>query len=293
MLSYQHEYHAGNHADILKHTCLLAILRSLCKKEKPFTVMESHSGAGRFRLDDERLVKTGEAEEGIISLMTRHPDEMPPALRDYLNLEKAYYARGLYAGSPEIERLCLREKDALHLAEKHPAALASLSENARLPLLEAGSGDSARTAERRCPVRADIREADGYAMLKALCPPPVRRGLVMIDPSYEDAEDYTHVRDAVETVMSKWNTAIIAVWYPLLVRRKNETAQLLSSLEDYSKMQAVPKETVRIQAAVHSADDMAEEAGSHLYGSGMFIVNPPWQLAEQMEAVVEYMEAFA
>ena len=292
MLSYQHEYHAGNHADILKHACLLAMLRSLCRKDKPFTVIDSHAGAGRFRLDDERLVKTGEARDGIEALLALDRAEMPHALWDYVRLEEAYHARGLYAGSPELERLCLREGDALHLVEKHPAALQGLEETVRQPLLvqDGAAAGSVQTVERRCPVRADIRSEDSYAALKALCPPPVRRGLVLIDPSYEDAEDYVRVRDAVEGVITKWNTAVVAVWFPLLVRRKNETAQLLSSLEDYAKMQTVPKETLRVQAAVRSAEDMTEEAGSHLYGSGMFIVNPPWKLKEEMEEVVGYLE---
>lgn len=283
MLSYQHEYHAGNHADILKHACLLAILRSLCKKDKPFTVIDSHAGAGRFRLDDERLLKTGEAQDGIEALLARDRDAMPPLLQDYAALEAAYQSRGLYAGSPEIERLCLRMGDALHLVEKHPAALESLKANMRLPLVTP-------QGEARCPVRADVRGGDSYATLRALCPPPVKRGLILIDPSYEDASDYGQVREAVEGIITKWNTAVIAVWFPLLVRRKNETAQLLSSLEDFAKMQAVPKETMRCTVSVRNADAMNEEAGSHLYGSGMFIVNPPWKLREEMEAVCLYME---
>lgn len=288
MLSYQHEYHAGNHADILKHACLLAILRSLCKKDKPFTVIDSHAGAGRFRLNDERLLKTGEAKDGIEALLARDGDAMPPLLQDYAALEAAYQSRGLYAGSPEIERLCLREGDALHLVEKHPAAHESLAAHMRESLLRAGK--DGRPEESRCPVRADIRREDSYAALKALCPPPVRRGLVLIDPSYEDASDYEKVREAVEGIITKWNTAVIALWFPLLVRRKNETAQLLSSLEDFAKMQAVPKETMRCTVSVRDADAMNEEAGSHLYGSGMFIVNPPWKLREEMEAVCLYME---
>lgn len=283
MLSYQHEYHAGNHADILKHACLLAILRSLCKKDKPFTVIDSHAGAGRFRLDDERLLKTGEAQDGIEALLARDRDAMPPLLQDYAALEAAYQSRVLYAGSPEIERLCLREGDALHLVEKHPAALESLKANMRLPLVTP-------QGEARCPVRADIRAEDSYTALKALCPPPVKRGLVLIDPSYEDASDYAQVRDAIENIITKWNTAVIALWFPLLVRRKNETAQLLSSLEDFAKMQAVPRETMRCTVSLRDADAMNEEAGSHLYGSGMFIVNPPWKLREEMEAVCLYME---
>lgn len=283
MLSYQHEYHAGNHADVLKHACLLFILRSLCKKDKPFTVIDCHAGAGRFRLDDERLLKTGEAKDGIEALLARSTDGMPDALRDYAALEIAYHDRGLYAGSPEIERLCLREGDVLHLTEKHPAALESLRANVRLPVVTPDG-------EKRCPVRADIRDGDSYATLRALCPPPVKRGLVLIDPSYEDAEDYTRVRDAVETVIGKWNTAIVAVWFPLLLRRKNETAQLLSSLEDFAKMQPVPRETMRCSVTMREQGETTEEAGSHLYGSGMFIVNPPWKLKEAMEETGRYME---
>ena len=283
MLSYQHEYHAGNHADILKHACLLAILRSLCKKDKPFTVIDSHAGAGRFRLDDERLLKTGEAQDGIEALLARDEAEMPPLLQEYARLENAYYKRGLYAGSPEIERLCLRMGDALHLVEKHPAALESLKANMRLPLVTP-------QGEARCPVRADIRAEDSYTALKALCPPPVKRGLVLIDPSYEDASDYAQVRDAIENIITKWNTAVIALWFPLLVRRKNETAQLLSSLEDFAKMQAVPRETMRCTVSLRDAESMEEESGSHLYGSGMFIVNPPWKLKEEMGEAVKYLE---
>lgn len=288
MLSYQHEYHAGNHADVLKHACLLAILRSLCKKDKPFTIIDSHAGAGRFRLDDERLVKTGEAKDGIEALLAQDRSSMPPLLQDYAALEAAYQSRGLYAGSPEIERLCLREGDALHLVEKHPAARESLAAHVRQPLLR--SGKDGRPEESRCPVRADIRFEDSYSALRALCPPPVKRGLVLIDPSYEDASDYEKVREAVESIITKWNTAVIALWFPLLVRRKNETAQLLSSLEDFAKMQAVPKETMRCTVSLRDADALTEEAGSHLYGSGMFIVNPPWKLREEMEAVRLYME---
>ncbi len=283
MLSYQHEYHAGNHADVFKHACLLSILRSLCKKDKPFTVIDSHSGAGRFRLNDERLQKTGEAKEGIIALLAQAEEEMPPVLQDYVHLEKAYYAKGLYAGSPEIERICLREGDSLHLVEKHPMALQGLQETVRQPLIT-------KEGERRCPVRADIRNEDSYVALKALCPPPVKRGLVLIDPSYEDAEDYQRVQDVAQGIISKWNTAIIAVWFPLLLRRKNETAQLLSSLEDFAKLQAQPKETLRCQVTVREAEEMTEEAGSHLYGSGMFIVNPPWKLKEEMEKVSDFLE---
>lgn len=287
MLSYQHEYHAGNHADVLKHTCLALILDYLCKKDKPFTVIDSHSSAGRFRLDDERLLKTGEADGGIVRLMAyakaAATSSLPTALQRYIELEKPYFKRGLYAASPEIERLCMRAGDQLHLVEKHPTAIESLKANVTLPLLTNGG-------EQKSAVKADIRNEDSYKALNSLCPPLVKRGLVLIDPSYEDASDYTKVEDAIKNVHRKWNTAIIALWYPLILRRKNETAQLLSSLEDFAKLQANPVETCRCQMQVKSPDQTEKEQAAHLYGSGMFILNPPWKLKEEMEQVKNSLE---
>ena len=286
--SYQHEYHAGNHADVFKHITLTLILKSLCKKEKPFTVIDSHSGAGRFSLDDERLLKTGEASGGIQKLITdctkcSVKEEIPESIKDYLEIEQAYVSKNLYAGSPEIERMFLREKDTLHLVEKHPQALASLTENMKLPLIK-------KDGQKECEGSVHIHAEDSYRALKALTPPLIKRGLILCDPSFEDASDYKSVTETLSAVHKKWNTAVIALWYPLIARRKNETAQMLIGLEDAVKLNQNPAECFRSELTVCSKELMNEETGSHLYGSGMFIINPPWQLKEQMEDARIFLE---
>ncbi len=280
MLSYQHEYHAGNHADILKHICLVRILQSLCRKEKPFTVIDSHAGAGVFSLEDERILKTGEADGGIKKLMshimeyTPEMTDVPEAISAYIEAEKKYYDKSTYAGSVELERLFLRNCDKHFIIEKHPQAVEKLK-----ILIETDSD-----------VKTTLLNSDSYEQLNALTPPQIKRGLVLCDPSYEDASDYVNVTNALKTVRKKWNTAIIALWYPLLSRRKNETAQMLSALEDFSKLGTMPCESFRCELIVKKQESISEESKAHLYGSGMLIINPPWKLKDEMTEVVEYLK---
>lgn len=279
MLSYQHEYHAGNVADIQKHVCLNTILEGLCSKEKPFTVIDSHSGAGVFNLQDQRSLKTGEAQEGILKLykyFTNPNIPFPPELKNYMQKEDPYIKEGLYAGSPEIERLNMRKGDNLFLIEKHPQAIENLQSNLHESLLTP-SGRS------KSLVKVNLIKSDSYQSLNALTPPLIKRGLVLVDPSYEDSSDYKEVTDAIKNVHKKWNTAIIALWYPLVSRRKNETSQMLSALEDDAKMSLNPSETFRCEMIIKDAEEVKKEDGPHLYGSGMFVINPPWNLKEKME----------
>ncbi len=284
MLSYQHEYHAGNHADILKHICLVRILQSLCKKDKPFTIIDSHAGAGRFNLNDERLLKTGEAETGIKKLMTMASNlqAMPEAVASYINIEKPYFNRGLYAGSIELERLFLRTEDKHFVVEKHPQAFENLQMNLKMPVLKPEQ-------EAEAAAKTIVINKDSYEQLNALTPPQIKRGLVLCDPSYEDDSDYLNVTNALKTVRKKWNTAIIALWYPLLARRKNETAQMLSSLEDFSKLGTMPCESFRCELIVKNPSDISQDSKAHLYGSGMLVINPPWQLKQEMTETVEFL----
>ena len=279
--SYQHEYHAGNHADVLKHITISLILESLCKKDKPFTVIDSHCGAGRFNLSDERLLKTREAESGIKRLIQKNINNT--AIEKYIHLQTPYYSKGLYAGSAELERLFLRKQDALHLIEKHPAVLQSLKENIKLPL-ETSDG------EKKAEGSIFIHEEDSYKALKALTPPLIKRGLVLCAPSYEDAGDYKAVTETLSEVQKKWNTAIIALWYPLITRRKNETSKMLITLEDNAKMSLTPRESFKVELIIKNKDTMTEENKCHLYGSGMFIINPPWQLKENLTECINVLK---
>lgn len=282
MLSYQHEYHAGNHADILKHICLCSILDGLCRKEKPFTIIDTHAGAGVFNLNDERALKTGEAKEGIQYLKSLSLSSCPSAAGLYLSKELPYLEQGLYAGTPELERLFARKGDQVHLVEKHPQALEALTANMAMPLhVSEGLAKSS--------VMPNIHNKDSYKAVSALTPPLVKRGLIICDPSYEDAEDYRKATEALKTARRKWNTAIIALWYPLITRRKNETVQMLTELEDYGKLGTTPCESFKVELVVRDPEEMQEEEGPHLYGSGMFIMNPPYMLQENMKEVAEWL----
>ncbi len=283
-LSYQHEFHAGNFADLQKHFALTLMLSSFCKKEKPFTVIDSHSGAGRFFLNDERLEKTGEANSGIKKIMAYYGDPAVPmcsGLKNYLSIQKAYFDKNLYAGSPEIERNFLRNNDKLFLVEKHPQAFKNLEENLKLPM-------ETLAGQKKCAVRPSLYKEDSYKALNFLTPPLIKRGFIICDPSYEDLSDYQQVAKSLAQCHKKWNTAAILLWYPLLSHKKNETEQMLSYLEDFAKIGNMPAETVRVEMLIKNPDELEEDSSlgekkSRFYGSGIFVMNPPWKFQEELE----------
>ncbi len=283
-LSYQHEFHAGNFADLQKHLALTLMLSSFCKKEKPFTVIDTHAGAGRFFLNDARLEKTEEAKAGIKKLMAFYEDPAIPmscGLKKYLSIEKPYFDKNLYAGSPEIERIFLREKDKIFLVEKHPQAFKNLEENLKLQI-ESAEG------KKNCLSRPSVYQEDSYKALNFLTPPLIKRGFIICDPSYEDLSDYQQVAKSLSQAHKKWNTASILLWYPLLTHKKNETEQMLSSLEDFAKIGNMPVETLRVEMIVKNPNELEEDSSSsekksRFYGSGIFVMNPPWKFQEELE----------
>ena len=131
---------------------------------------------------------------------------------------------------------------------------------------------------------------DSYEAARRLVPPLIKRGLVLCDPSWEDSSDWTQVEQLVTMVRRKWNTAVIALWYPLLVRRKNETAQLLAALDRTAKTGTSPTDCLRVELTVRDSRLCTEEAGSHLYGSGMCVINPPWLLDRELAACIPFLE---
>ncbi|MCR5080918.1 MAG: 23S rRNA (adenine(2030)-N(6))-methyltransferase RlmJ [Treponema sp.] len=274
MLSYQHEFHAGNHADLLKHTALVFILESLCKKEKPFTIIDTHAGAGIFSLSDERILKTGEAKAGIEKLRNftaKTSAPVPEIIKTYLEKEEPYLQKGLYAGSAELEAVYARKQDIIHFSELHKEAAEKLQENMK-----------------KRNAKTIIHVQDSYKTLSSLLPPLVKRGLILCDPSYEDKSDYSQAAEALSSAHKKWNTAIIALWYPLLSRKKNETTQMISALESACKIGVNPCEYLNVQLIVKDEAEMQKEDGAHLYGSGMFIMNPPYLLKENLEEAAKF-----
>ena len=262
MLSYRHGFHAGNHADVLKHIVLVALLRLLTRKEKPVVVVDTHAGAGTYSLEQGFAVRNAEFRNGIAVLWERNDLAEPVA--DYVNQVRAVNADGVlrnYPGSPRIALGVLRPQDRLRLFELHSTESLILAEQ----FAEAGR-------------RVTVIAGDGFAGLKAVLPPASRRGLVLIDPSYELASDYRAVVAALRDGMQRFATGTYAVWYPLLQRR--ESVQLPENLR-----RAAGEDWLDIALQVKAPSP----EGLGLHGSGMFIVNPPWKFAEQMRGIMPWL----
>ncbi len=262
MLSYRHGFHAGNHADVLKHVALVALLRILVRKDKPVVVVDTHAGAGLYSLEQGFAAKNAEFRDGIGRLWER--DDLPAPVADYLDQVRAANADGVlrqYPGSPRIALGVLRPQDRLRLFELHG------TEGRMLAQQFAQDGR-----------RVTVTAGDGFAGLKAVLPPPSRRGLVLIDPSYELASDYRAVVAALQEGMRRFATGTYVVWYPLLQRR--ESVQLPGALR-----RAVGADWLDVALQVKSPSP----EGRGLHGSGLFVVNPPWTFSGTMRGIMPWL----
>ncbi|WP_299358178.1 23S rRNA (adenine(2030)-N(6))-methyltransferase RlmJ [uncultured Paracoccus sp.] len=247
MLSYQHAYHAGNLADLHKHALLAVALARLAAKDKPFTYVETHAGRGLYHLTDPAALRTGEAAAGIGRALKAGwlPADHP--LLAALVATRERHGPDAYPGSPLIAAHFLRPGDVAHLAELHPGEHAALARVAGF---------------------AHLHRQDGFALANALLPPTPRRGLLLIDPSYEIKADYDRIPGLVSRLARKWNVGVIAVWYPILAEdRQSGLAQAL----DHAHPGALRSE-LRFPPA---------RPGHGMTGSGMFVINPPFGLAEE------------
>lgn len=291
MLSYRHAFHAGNHADILKHTALSLVIKKMTEKEKPFTFFDTHAGGGCYNLDDERLLKTGEAEGGIQKILSLPESSIPEEMNLFMSLCRAYSNRGLYAGSPEIERCLMRKSDALVLCELHNTEIEVLKSNMSLDTLFSGNGNKNESP------KPQIHHRSGYEALKALTPPQIKRGGVLIDPSFEEKGDFLEAAETIAFVHKKWNTGIIMLWYPLLAHRKQEIADMKRILLSAAQSGAVTSQILNAELLINTPDshvetDLEDSIGSktpRLYGSGLYIINPPYHLDEQLKSVLPFL----
>ncbi len=259
MLSYRHAFHAGNHADVLKHFIEVQLLQYLAQKDKPYWYIDTHAGAGCYALDRGFATQNAEYETGIARLWDR--DDLPTALAEYVALVKSIDPDGqmkLYPGSPLVALKLLREQDKMRLFELHPTDSEILHENF------AGHGS-----------KVLVQGSDGFVALKALLPPPPRRALVMIDPSYEIKQDYPQVIVALREGLKRFANGIYAVWYPQLQRA--EAHQLPEQLK-----QLPVKSWLHVALTVQTPS----EDGFGMHGSGMFILNPPWTLYDTLKEVM-------
>ena len=261
MLSYRHSFHAGNHADVLKHIVQSLILNSLQQKEKPFVYHDTHSGVGRYDLTHEWSEKTGEYKQGIARIWQQ--DNIPAELDSYLDairqLNQGETLR-YYPGSPRVAHAHLREQDRMVLTELHPSDY---------PLLE---------QEFHRDRQVSIYKEDGFARLKASLPPQERRGLVLIDPPYELAKEYRDVVRAIAQSYKRWATGIYAIWYPVVNR-----CDIDDMLEGLQGLEI--RKILQIELGV--APDTNERG---MTASGMIVINPPWTLESQMQTILPFLK---
>lgn len=266
MLSYRHSYHAGNHADVIKHLVEVAIILYLKKKDKPFCYHDSHAGAGLYSLTAEQAQKTGEFKDGIGRLMVKAQQEdfQSPALNAYLDLIKELNPDGnlaFYPGSPAIAKMLLRATDSIQATELHPTDF---------PLLQA------QFLKRGF---SRIEQMDAYAGFKAMLPPLHKRGLVLIDPPYELKTEYQDLVKGLQLAYQRFPQATYAIWYPVIER---------SSIE--AVIDAIQNTGIRNQLRIEYCPK-ADSEGFGMTGSGMLVINPPYTLAEEMKMALGEISA--
>ena len=261
MLSYRHSFHAGNHADVLKHIVLMLIIESLQQKEKGFYYLDTHAGAGRYRLLSAEAEKTAEYVDGIGRLWER--EDLPQEVARYVALIKKLNYGGkelrYYAGSPLLAANLLRPQDRALMMELHPS---------EFPLLRNNFKEFENVT---------VKIGDGFQQVKATLPPKERRGLVLIDPPYELKEDYDLVVKAIEEGYKRFATGVYAIWYPVVLRQ--QTKRIVKGLEATGI-----RKILQIELAVRPDSDQRG-----MTASGMIVVNPPWMLEQQMKSILPYL----
>ena len=261
MLAYRHAFHAGNHADVLKHTTLALVLRYMNQKDKPYRLVDTHAGAGGYSLEGRFAQKKGEFEQGIARLWGR--DDLPPAVADYVAMVRAFNTDGglkQYPGSPAFAQMLLRPKDQLRMFELHPTDHRILA--SYLGELKG----------------AEVYDTDGFDGLKGQVPPSTKRGVVLMDPSYEGTRDYSRVVTSLRDALVRFSDGVYMVWYPQV--SKLEAAQLPKRLEAVA-----PKGWLHARLTVQQPD----QQGFGLAGSGMFVFNPPFTLHAELLTLLPYL----
>ena len=259
MLSYRHAFHAGNHADVLKHYVLSLVLAYFKQKPAPFWVIDTHAGAGMYALASTFAQKNAEFETGIARLFAA--ENLPESLENFIEIIKKYNENNrlnFYPGSPKIAESFLRKDDKLRLFELHPSDCKLLIEN---------------FAAKDRQTKIEIQ--DGFVGIKACLPPQPKRAVVLIDPPYELKDDYSRVVDCLQDSLRRFATGTYCIWYPLLQR-----PEPLAMVDALKRLQANNWLNISLNVQAPSAD------GYGMHGSGMLIVNPPYTLPKTLEAAM-------
>jgi 23S rRNA (adenine2030-N6)-methyltransferase len=259
-MNYRHAFHAGNHADVLKHLALARLIALLARKEAPFAYLDSHAGVGLYDLQGDAASRTGEWLEGIARLW--EAADLPAPAADYLRAVREMNADGVlrhYPGSPELARRLSRAQDRLLLNEKHP-------EDGRL-LKENMAGDR----------RVAVHLGEGWHIPRALLPVAEKRALLLIDPPFEQPDELERCAQALQEAIGRMRQTVVAIWYPI-----KDLRQLKRFYQDLQKSGAPT--LLRAELYVHPADE-----AQRLNGSGLAIANPPWGLEEELRQLLPWL----
>lgn len=263
-MNYRHAFHAGNFADVFKHTILVGLIESLKQKKTPFSYLDTHSGKGRYQLDGSEALRTAEAADGIQRLLT--VSRLPTLIHVYVNLIRSLNGGREelleYPGSPLIASLLMRDDDRGVLCELNPEECAAL----RLTM----QGDA----------RFAVHERDGYAACKALLPPKLRRGLMLIDPPFEaQDEEFRFIEQALADAVTRWPNGIFAIWYPIKLRQQVQPFHRWLARGPFQKVLVT-------ELLLHP-----DNSALRLNGCGMAIINPPWKFEQQLESLLPALQS--
>jgi 23S rRNA (adenine2030-N6)-methyltransferase len=256
-MNYRHAFHAGNFADVMKHVCLVALLRGLSRKDSAWFYLDTHAGAGDYDLTATPAQKTGEYRDGIARLLNA-PGALPTALADYLDVLRPLLGDGnsprRYPGSPLIAAALARPQDRLTACELNPLEFEAL--------------------QAACGGALHVQKTDGYQALKALLPPRERRGLTLIDPPYERPDEFARLAGELVAAHRRFATGVYALWYPLKdeapvagLKRALKSAGLRRLLSVELRLTPLP-------------------TGGMLHGCGLLVLNPPWGFVDQMQVAM-------
>ncbi|WP_430473370.1 23S rRNA (adenine(2030)-N(6))-methyltransferase RlmJ [Thalassospira lucentensis] len=279
MLSYLHGFHAGNFADMHKHAALWLVLNHLRKKNKPFCVIDSHAGSGWYDLGSAQAAKTGEWKGGYaLAKAASSSSDVPEMLKQYLDHVAAFdptakgrdygvregdevdYTGPFYPGSPFIVREMLREEDELILMELHPREYDALYHRVKRD------------------GRIHLHKRDGYEGLVAMMPPAIRRGLVLMDPSYDVKQDYQKAINATQRARERWPTGTFMLWYPIL--EDGFDAEMRNAFG-----------AIKASGGVLAAEISCDQGGAkgRMRGAGLLVINPPWQFDQQLGEIGNWL----
>lgn len=264
-MNYRHVYHAGNFADVVKHVIMTALITSLSRKETPFCYIDTHAGIGYYDLFSDFAEKTKEYEGGIEKVI-QHEDA-PALVKRYLNCvhdinnkltHSKYASLRYYPGSPMIARHLIRPHDRIVACELHPEDYQTLKTTF--------SGDK----------QVAVHHLDGFLGLKAFLPPPEKRGLVLIDPPYEDPDEFSRIVQSLPISLKRWENGIYAIWYP--IKEKSQVERFYRTIQ-----QTIHRDILAIELTIYP------DIPSHLNGCGLIIINPPWQFDATIDELLPWL----